>query len=301
MISRRSTLFLARLFQEWFSRNERVQSSGYSSTPTWRSVPKLTEMYDFLYEHNFPAYLCNSVRSFHSARQVQDWILQLHTGESLVGATKGWEWSQREKLGNRHLRDLAECLLAGFERADPATQAYRGSHAPDLRAALELDGYRFSGGKLLEPEAEVLNVEQERGVLHDLYAETKLPGSDAAFRFLELSEEHYIAERWEDAIANARKFLEVTLLHIADAHAAAHGAPLAEKTREKPVEIRLYLERAGYLESKEAEAVAKVYGLLSHTGSHPYMAQRDQARLLRQMTLTLSQFALLRYRGSLPA
>jgi hypothetical protein len=45
------------------------------------------------------------------------------------------------------------------------------------------------------------------------------------------------------------------------------------------------------------EALAKVYGLLSHTGGHPYMAQNDQARLLRHLALTFSQFAMLRLRG----
>ena len=35
------------------------------------------------------------------------------------------------------------------------------------------------------------------------------------------------------------------------------------------------------------------------TGSHPYIAQQDQARLLRQLALVLSQFILLRYQGYL--
>jgi hypothetical protein len=63
--------------------------------------------------------------------------------------------------------------------------------------------------------------------------------------------------------------------------------------------VRDYLERSGLLESKEKEALAKVYGPLSHTGGHPYMAQNDQARLLRHLALTFSQFAMLRLRGKL--
>ena len=55
----------------------------------------------------------------------------------------------------------------------------------------------------------------------------------------------------------------------------------------------------GLIEKKEREAIDKVYGLLSHTGGHPYMAEGDQARLLRQLSLVLTQFALLRLEGAL--
>ena len=51
------------------------------------------------------------------------------------------------------------------------------------------------------------------------------------------------------------------------------------------------------LEKKEKEAIAKVYGLLSDTGSHPYIADRDQARLMRHLSLTFSQ--LTRFQNAL--
>lgn len=68
---------------------------------------------------------------------------------------------------------------------------------------------------------------------------------------------------------------------------------------EKPVKVRDYLEHVGLLGQKEKEAVAKIYALLSDTGAHPYIAQGDQARLLRHYALTTSQFTLLRLRGAL--
>lgn len=66
-----------------------------------------------------------------------------------------------------------------------------------------------------------------------------------------------------------------------------------------PLKVRNYLEEEGLLEKKETEAIAKIYGLLSDTGSHPYMADNDQARLLRQLSLTSSQFVMLRFEGYL--
>ena len=65
--------------------------------------------------------------------------------------------------------------------------------------------------------------------------------------------------------------------------------------------VRDYLEREGLLETKEKKELAEVYGLLSNVGSHPYIAGKDQARLLRQQALLLSQFVMLRYQGYLRA
>ncbi len=86
--------------------------------------------------------------------------------------------------------------------------------------------------------------------------------------------------------------------------AAAHSARrlkvvIADSVFRRPVQVRDYLQREGLLEGKEEAAIASVYGLLSNTGSHPYMAAADQARLLRQLALTLAQFIMLRLRGAL--
>jgi hypothetical protein len=51
------------------------------------------------------------------------------------------------------------------------------------------------------------------------------------------------------------------------------------------------------LEKKEKDALSHVYGLLSETGGHPYVAQKDQARLMRHLSLTFCQFILIRLQG----
>jgi hypothetical protein len=75
--------------------------------------------------------------------------------------------------------------------------------------------------------------------------------------------------------------------------------PLSPDVLTKPVMVRDYLEQVGLLEKKEKEAVSQVYGLLNNTGGHPYIAERDQARLMRHLALTFSQFVLLRLEGIL--
>jgi hypothetical protein len=149
-------------------------------------------------------------------------------------------------------------------------------------------------------EADVLDTQEATGILETLFNRLSLDNKDLAFHHLKLSEEHYLAGRWDDSISNARKFLESTLQEVAASHSLkVKGGKLSDSTYSRPVAVRDYLETETLLESKEKEAIAKIYGLLSHTGGHPYMAQNDQARLLRHLALTLSQFVLLRYEGSL--
>jgi hypothetical protein len=171
--------------------------------------------------------------------------------------------------------------------------------AVELKRSLELDGFVYRDGELLEPESDVLDIDEERGVLHRLYKSLNLQRDVEAFQSLELSETHYLASRWEDCIANARKFFELTLQECASRHnQVSHGSTIPSSVAERPVQVRDYLEREGLLEKKERELVDKTYGLLSHTGSHPYMAKHDQARLLRQIALTVSQFVMLRTEGA---
>ncbi|MHC4389295.1 MAG: hypothetical protein ACYSX1_11920, partial [Planctomycetota bacterium] len=109
-----------------------------------------------------------------------------------------------------------------------------------------------------------------------------------------------VGGRWSDCIGNARKFFEAILQQVASKHSTAiKGSALKASTLQRPVAVRTYLETEGLLEKKEREAVDKIYGLLSHTGGHPYMAEKDQARLLRQICLTVTQFIMLRLEGAL--
>jgi hypothetical protein len=169
----------------------------------------------------------------------------------------------------------------------------------DFPSSLELDGYVFRGDALLAPEEDVLDAGEQGGVLQDLYTELQLQNQDTVFHHLALSEEHYMARRWDDSISNSRKFLEGVLQEVAASHhLASRSSTIPEETYSRPARIRDYLESSGLLEPKEKQALSSSYGLLSETGGHPYTAQSDQARLLRHLALTFSQFALLRLRGS---
>ena len=255
-------------------------------------------LYDFLYDNDYPAWLLNQSQGITSRRrQIQEWIMKIHTGETQASATPNWTWDQRERLGQQYLEELAEDMLRCL--APSRGQSKRVELVTELKRRLELDGYKYNKGVLLRPETDVLDVQEEQGVLRNLFRKLGLANEETAFHHLKLSEDHYVAERWDDSISNSRKFFESVMQEVAASRSrSVEGAELSQKTYDRPFAVRDYLEREGLLESKEKETVAKVYGLLSHTGGHPYMAENDQARLLRHLALTLSQFVMLRYQGS---
>ena len=259
------------------------------------------DVYDFLYENEYEAWFCNLARSPAHIRAFKDFWLKIHTGEALVPATKDWTWQQRKKLGQRILRELSRDYLRWYEkiRDHPLQGKEYKSYAEKIQRRLELDGYVYRDGELMQQQSDVLNVEEESQILNSLFHKTGLGRASDAFEFLRLGEEHFVAGRWSDCISNVRKFFELTLQEGARSLGASRGEPLVEVSLSRPIDVRQYLEQQGIFEKKERESIDKLYGLLSETGAHPYMAESDQARLLRQLSLTLSQFVLLRLEAAL--
>ena len=298
MISRTSARMLAEIFQALFSR---WKSSG--------TTVNEDALYDFLYDRDYDAWFCNDARkaAFYTRglpadRWIKDFFMKVHTGEAFVTVTQNWKQSQRQKLAQRYLQDLCNDILVHQDKSFDQFKDARISLSTigEFRRSLELDGYLFSNGQLLFSEADVLDTEAEAGLLSSLYQALDLENQASVIHFLELTEQNFIAGHWGDTISNSRNFLECTLREIAAAHSKRYrNIQLSENVYSKAFEVRQYLEREGLLEAKETKALAEVYGLLSNTGSHPYMAEADQARLMRHLGLTFSQFALLRYQGYL--
>lgn len=300
MLSRLTAHLISKAYCERFQRSI-AYGSGHNYSYT--SVADTDGLYDFLFVENYAAWFCNLIEKIHNLRPLSEFFMRIHTGESLVPSTKDWVWKAREMLGQQYLEDLACSILKDATKDEIRRYVTEIDELKkQIRVSLELDGFQWKDGKLLKPEKDVLDTEEESGVLATLYHDLQLRDEATSLHHLKLSEEHYLAGRWDDCISNSRKFLECSLSAIAADHGEkVKGTALPPRTLEKPVEVRDYLERETLIEAKEKEALAKVYGLLSHTGGHPYMASNDQARLLRHLALTLTQFALLRYRGSLNA
>ena len=292
MISRTSARAIAELMELRFYLFHRTSRIGYRT-------PDSAGLYDFLYDRDYEAWFANLARKIYSPREtrpLKDFFLKLHTGETVLPATPDWSWEQRAELGQRFLSDLAVDLLKlPSSQPDPNNLKERTTN---LQRSLELDGYVWDGVSLIQAEADALDGAEASGVVQTLYQSLGLSDEEVTFHHLKGSEEQYLQGKWDDSIANSRKFLESSLTQIAVRHAASKGNTLPLDVASRPVRVREYLHSEGLLAEKEKLALGAVYGLLSETGAHPYVAQQDQARLLRHLALTFTQFALLRLRGA---
>lgn len=300
MLSRKTTKTLAEIYHEKF-KGSTSGLPGLSGSQKYYLLKK-SFLYDFLYENDYEAWFLNAVDSLgtRNERILKEFIMRLHTGETVVPVTQDWSWKQRSKLGQRFLQDLAEDMLCWAQNSESYVTGIIKGKISMLISELELDGYIFSDWKLYYSEAAVLDTEDEIGILEKLVKDLNLYNQDTIKHHLDLSETHYIDEKWDDSIANSRKFLESILQEIAARHHQVEtGKSINSSLYSTPFKIRDYLENQGLIERKEKNAISSVYGLLSETGSHPYIAQKDQARLMRYLSLTFAQFALLRFQGFL--
>jgi len=233
-------------------------------------------------------------------RDIKELIMRLHTGETQYNATPDWNWEDRKKLGIKYLEDFSEDLLNTYSALDDYEKSNYKDNYTELYLSLESDGYKYKDLQLYKPEIDILDVGEITGVLHKLFLELDLGNRKTTLHHLELSEEHYLAQKWDDSISNSRKFLESVLQEIADKNnQLVLKVKLDPNIKTSPFKVRDYLENEKLLEKKEKEALSKIYGLLSHTGSHPYMAENDQARLLRHLSLTFAHFIMLRLQGKI--
>ena len=208
MISRKSTLAIAEAYDNRFVYRGRSDFTYHKDA-----------LYDFLYENEFDAYLLNAFRAIpgYEKRGLKDYIQRLHTGESIAANTTSFTWEQRQLLGQRILKDLAECLIR-THNAEPKYDRNGNiiQHPTDLmRNALELDGYIFREGRLWVPEESVIEEAEEQGILDGLMTSLHLSDIPTLKHHLELSGTHYSEARWDDSISNSRKFLEGTLAQAA--------------------------------------------------------------------------------------
>lgn len=292
------------------------------------------DFYEFLFADNFPTWFLQQVKALTSVgSELRELILDLHTGEAISpeiiqsakrlqlgqsvpsagdilglvikGATIPTEeqlmWEKRRHVGQAVLQRLTEGVLLFSETDIPD---YKRQNVVNLQSALlarlELDGFSFINGKLHRAEEDVVDTEEETGILTTLVRGAGLDNQNVIDHHLALSEKHYMECNWDDCIGNSRKYLEEVLKEVAILHCRkTQNRELGKGVYSSPKETREYLERYGLIIEKELKTISEVYGLLSETGNHPYIAQKDQARLMRHLALTFAQFILLRLQGAL--
>lgn len=316
MISRKSAKLIADTYMTHFKTGSLIT---YKAPDRTYYTVKNDEVNTFFYEREYETWFLQIMRrNVSDVNQFHNALTRIHTGETLIAATKDWELDRRLELGQRILKSLAEDIIKLYENVPEKEIDYSQAGSPEmqrilkaalkinrsaadsivkLKAQLEIDGYIYRDGVLYPAESSIINEEEEQNLLEMLVKKLTLANRDIILNHLKLSEEHYLNGKWGDSISNSRNFLEAILENVA--HALHAKKRLTTNPPNRPVLVREFLERQGFVDIVEKESISKVYGLISNTGSHPNIAEKDQARLMRHLALTFSQFVLLRYEGYL--
>ncbi len=285
---------------------------------------KQEEINTFLYEQEYDYAFLKIMRDTalsDSHKQLAQAIMGLHTGETIAGATRGSSDSERQTLGQTFLVKLAEDILNLYEtlpvystdgnrvtnqeelnilRAAAAYNRPAADLIHNLKVRLEIDSYLYRDGHLYPVESAVIDTVEERTYLEQLVDLTPLQDQAVIRHHIRDSEVAYADGRWGHSVSDARNFFEALLQQVAAAHhLKTKGQAIPNSIFDFPVKVREYLEAQRLIDRREQEAIWKIYGLISNTGAHPNIAERDEARLMRHLALTFSQFILLKYQGFL--
>jgi hypothetical protein len=315
MISRKSARLIADAYATHFK-----TASSRNGVYTLEREKINTFLYEQEYEYAFLRIMREVIQS-DSHQRLAKAIMELHTGEAIASATRGSSDQQRQELGQTFLVKLAEDILNLYETIPVRTVDFTKATSQEelvvlkalatwgrpaaatlktLISRLEIDGYLYVDGHLYPTESAVIDVREARTILEMLTDSTPLHDKAVIKHHIQESERAYSESRWGHSISDARNFLEAILQQVSAAHhLKAKGRSIPDDVYNRPGMVRKYLEDEGLIDKSEQEAIWKVYGLISNTGSHPNIAEKDQARLMRHLALTFSQFILLKYQGLL--
>jgi hypothetical protein len=291
MISRRTTHLVQMLYDLIFT-----EDIGFGP------VLDKEKLYDFLYENDHEVWFLDLYkRQVKNEVDLKSLILNLHTG--MAYTSRSQTLKDKQELGQQVIKHLAISILKMLDSDFMSwTTADKKSDndmlAQDLINRLELDGYKYKDGKLFPLESTVIPEEQEQSYLEDLIQDLNLSDQNTIKHHLKLSEEHFLNAKYDDSISNSRKVLDAILSQVASAaYLKVNGTPIPQPMLRNATDIRGFLERQNIVTRVERAALDQNYSALSATGGHPYIAEKDQARLMRHLALTFSQFVLLRYEG----
>ena len=128
MVSRKTARVIAETYEEEFAYSNPMSYSS-SGTHGYETTIYTHQLYDFLYDNDYPAWLLYQARKLVSyPRAVQDWIMKLHTGETQYDATPNWSWDKRRQFGQQYLEELAERMR--LEKPKPVFSALWASMRP---------------------------------------------------------------------------------------------------------------------------------------------------------------------------
>jgi hypothetical protein len=286
MIRPRTLLVLVDCFQQAFSPLTNV-GGGMVHVTHW------DWLHDFFFAREYPEQLTNYATLADDRMKIKALILGMRPeGEVIAMLTHGQRAPDADDVSERLLRRVAEDMLSYGADAETLVKPLK-STLRKLEASLALDGYEVRGGRVVQREENVFDVQEEAAGLAGLYKKMQLEQPEQLEHDLKLTDEHYTNGHWGDCIKHARDVLEHTLLGVARARSKALGKNLARSAL--PGVVRSFLRDNQVISDQEEKFLFALHTLLSIEGGHANMSEAEEARIERQYALTAAHFALLRW------
>lgn len=282
----RTVLRLIQLADKAFSYSLTVASGT-------RHMERVDWFADVLFENEVTTSIVRAARGAPAVRGgLRAFLLSLW--EDSVGQWEEWFRTTEER--DAVMLQIAEAVLA-HTSTSPTTNGLRVPKAlgDNLLASLELDGYRYQGGRLMRQEANTFDVQEVIGLLEGLYRLVGLGDARLFANSLLKIDEHYELQNWGDCIKHSRDLLETSLVEALRAYARVKGEQVKPTTLGQAFAIRDKLEQLGFLDTQEKEFSKALYSLLSQQGGHANLSQKENALICRQYALSAVHFVLLRY------
>ncbi len=261
------------------------------------------KLYEFVYERDYDVWVLKTFEKYNSAYcdHLRKFLLGLQTGETAIHipVDKG---PDKRIVCMQLLAKFAKDIITEYETTSEqyghfSRDSETRKRVSQLKSQLELDGYIYRDRRLLQVESSVIDTQAEQSYLEQLVDMLVLSDPDTIKHHVKLAEDDYAGGRWSNSIGNSRHFLEAILAQVLERVSAKLGRSLHQNVYKNATTTRDHLVREGLISEDEKETLKQIYGLLSNTGGHAYIAEKDQARLMWNLALTLSQFVLLRYEG----
>ncbi|OLE52172.1 MAG: hypothetical protein AUG51_19655 [Acidobacteria bacterium 13_1_20CM_3_53_8] len=321
MISRKSARLLAEAYDSAFSTitiETQRTSSKYKHITGIVAIPdteydgteeiehyqlRKDELYEFFYDKDYETWFLNIIENLSNLTNrsiLKSYLMDIHTGKLLGHFRNPHDHSpevERIQAGQALLRRLAQDIIK-LDEDQPARFSNKTKEKINiLKSQLEFEGYIYRNKHLYSVESAVIDPQAEQSYLESLVDSLGLSDPVTIKHHIQLAEEDYGNSRWSNSIGNSRHFLEAILAQVLERVSTKLARNLNPTIYKNATATRNHLEREELLTQDEKETIGRIYGLLSNTGGHAYIAEKDQARLMWHLALTCSQFALLRYEG----
>lgn len=278
MISRRTTLLIADIICNVFT-HQVVEKDLYGHFRGYAYKVKEDEIRNFLFEFNVDGFTIEKLsHSFIKKSELKNDILNMHTGYFY---NKN-QYNQFKSMGQKDIKCMTIGIL--YRNLQPESKQ-------TLENLLRIDGYIYEKERLYEINTDV---DDKADIIKKKFEEFNFANKDEFNVFYNNMNEHFENSKWEDAIHNSRKLLEIVLKECAIYYSNNIKNDNKDFIETKPVEIRKYLETVNYFSEDESNIVQYYYKYLSNIGSHPKLALEEQANFSRVMSINTILYTINR-------